>query len=85
MSLKQNVDPATINEYIFNADNQWASSMNRIVFRYADVLLMRAEALAQQNKPAEAIALVNQVRERAKAMAAIVIKAPTTRMLLWRL
>ena len=66
VSLKQNVDPATINEYIFNADNQWASSMNRVVFRYADVL----EALAQQNKPAEAIALVNQVRERAKAMAA---------------
>ena len=44
VSLKQNVDPATINEYIFNADNQWASSMNRV--------------------------LVNQVRERAKAMAA---------------
>ena len=93
VSLKQNVDPAAINEYIFNADNQWASSMNRVVFRYADVLLMRAEALAQQNKPAEAIALVNQVRERAKAMAAnsVVsnypnnIKAPTTRMLLWRL
>ena len=69
VSLKQNVDPAVTNEYLFLCDNQWASSMNRIVFRYADVLLMRAEALAQQNKTAEAIALVNQVRERAKAMA----------------
>ena len=69
VSLKQNVDPAVTDEYLFLCDNQWASSMNRIVFRYADVLLMRAEALAQQNKTAEAIALVNQVRERAKSMA----------------
>jgi hypothetical protein len=43
--------------------------MNRVVFRYADVLLMRAEALAQQGKTAEAIALVNQVRSRAADMA----------------
>jgi len=70
VSLKQNVDPAQTNLYIFNADNQWASSMNRVVFRYADVLLMRAEAQAQLGNSAEAIALVNQVRERAKAMAA---------------
>jgi hypothetical protein len=70
VSLKQNVDPAQTNLYIFNADNQWASSMNRVVFRYADVLLMRAEAQAQLGNSAEAVTLVNQVRERAKAMAA---------------
>ena len=57
------------NIYIFNADNQWASSMNRVVLRYADVLLMRAEAQAQLGKTAEAIALVNQVRQRAADMA----------------
>ena len=68
ISLKQCVDPALTNKYIFNADNQWASSMNRIVFRYADVLLMRAEALAQLGKTNEAIQLVNQVRNRAKSM-----------------
>jgi hypothetical protein len=68
VSLKQNVDPALTNIYLYNCDNQWASSMNRIVFRYADVLLMRAEALAQQGKTAEAIQLVNQVRERAAGM-----------------
>ncbi|MBQ3361122.1 MAG: RagB/SusD family nutrient uptake outer membrane protein, partial [Prevotella sp.] len=36
VSLKQNVDPSQSDIYLFNCDNQWASSMNRIVFRYAD-------------------------------------------------
>jgi len=69
VSLKQNVDPALTNIYLYNADNQWASSMNRIVFRYADVLLMRAEALIQLNRIDEGIALINQVRQRAEGMA----------------
>ena len=68
VSLKQNVDPALTNTYLFDCDNQWASSMNRIVFRYADVLLMRAEAQAQLGHSSEAIALVNQVRTRAAGM-----------------
>ena len=68
VSLKQNVDPSLTDNYLFVCDNQWASSMNRIVFRYADVLLMRAEALAQLGKTAEAISLVNQVRSRAIGM-----------------
>ena len=68
VSLKQNVDPALLDQYLFNADNQIASSMNRIVFRYADVLLMRAEALAQLGNTPEAIKLVNRVRQRALDM-----------------
>lgn len=68
VSLKQNVDPALTDVYLFDCDNQWASSMNRIVFRYADVLLMRAEALVQLGRSADAIALVNQVRDRAAGM-----------------
>ena len=42
--------------------------MNRIVLRYADVLLMRAEALIQLNdgRINEAIGLINQVRNRAR-------------------
>jgi hypothetical protein len=43
--------------------------MNRIVFRFADVLLMRAEALAQLGQTTEAVALINQVRDRAAGMA----------------
>ena len=79
VSLKQNVDPALTDIYLFLCDSQWASSMNRIVFRYADVLLMRAEALAQLNQTSEAITLVNQVRERAASMASssVVSNFPT--------
>ena len=64
VTLKQNVDPALIGEYLIKG-SYWASSMNRIVFRYADVLLMRAEAYAQLGKADQAIALVNQIRSRA--------------------
>ena len=79
VSLKQNVDPALTDSYLFLCDSQWASSMNRIVFRYADVLLMRAEALAQLGQASEAIALVNQVRDRAAKMAtnSVVSNYPT--------
>lgn len=68
VSLKQNVDPALTDSYLYLCDSQWASSLNRVVFRYADVLLMRAEAMAQLGQTAEAIALVNQVRQRAAGM-----------------
>ena len=69
VSLKQNVDPAYTDIYLFNCDNQWASSMNRIVFRYADLLLMRAEAMIQLGQISEAITLINQVRDRAAGLA----------------
>ena len=64
VSLKQNVDPALIDSYLIKG-SYWASSMNRIVFRYAEVLLERAEAYAQLGQADQAIALVNQVRSRA--------------------
>jgi hypothetical protein len=39
-----------------------------IVFRYADVLLMKAEAMNEMEGPTtESVALINQVRNRAKA------------------
>ena len=48
--------------------------MNRIVLRYSDVLLMRAEALIQLNdgRIAEAISLINEVRNRAKQSTAMI-------------
>lgn len=65
VTLKQNVDPD--GGYLIKGA-WWGSPMNRIVLRYADVLLMRAEALIQLNdgRTAEAISLINQVRTRAK-------------------
>lgn len=64
VTLKHNVDPALLDQYLIKS-SFWASSMNRIVFRYADVILMRAEAYAQLNESSEAIKLVNQIRSRA--------------------
>ena len=43
-----------------------AGPQNIRKIRYADILLMKAEAAAQLSKPSEAIALVNQVRQRAR-------------------
>ncbi len=47
------------------AENK-AGGQNIRKMRYADVLLMKAEAAAQTNKSGEAVALVNQVRARAR-------------------
>lgn len=45
-------------------DPQDHSGMNMIVIRYADVLLMAAEAKLEQNSLAPAVTLINQVRDR---------------------
>ena len=43
-----------------------ASSLNYMIIRYSDILLMKAEALVEQNKNLDtAIDLINQVRQRA--------------------
>ena len=64
VTLKQNVDPD--GDYLIKGA-WWGSPMNRIVLRYADVLLMRAEALIQLNdgRVSQAVELINQVRDRA--------------------
>jgi hypothetical protein len=41
-----------------------------IVYRYADVLLMKAEACAQYNRGSESLDIINQIRERAQALPA---------------
>lgn len=46
-------------------DQQWDASINFKVLRYADILLMYAEALNEQNNPAAAEPFVDQVRARA--------------------
>ena len=63
-SLKENVDPAS--EYYVKTGPWYANSKNTIVIRYADVLLMRAEALIELNRQNEALPLINQIRNRAK-------------------
>ena len=75
VSLKHNVDPALIGSYLIKG-SYWASSMNRIVFRYADVLLMRAEAYAQLGQTDQAINLVNQLRSRAATSTQMISNYP---------
>lgn len=45
-------------------DQRWDNPTNYKVIRYADVLLMQAEALNEQGQPTQAAAYVNQVRQR---------------------
>lgn len=45
-----------------------AYSCNWIIYRYADILLMKAEALSQLERYSDALAIVNQIRERADVL-----------------
>lgn len=63
-SLKENValnDPSSVLIDPFRANTK-----NKIVIRYADVVLMRAEALIELDREKEALPLINKIRERAK-------------------
>lgn len=64
-SLKENVDPSC--DCFKNVSPFYANSKNRIILRYADVLLMRAEAFIELNHEGEARPLINQLRERAQS------------------
>ena len=57
---KYELDPSAMKDGKL-MDNDW------VMFRYADVLLMKAEALIRSNDMASAVPLVNMVRERAGA------------------
>lgn len=74
VTLKQNVDPDC--GYMVKG-SWWGTPMNRIVFRYADVLLERAEAYAQLNETSEAIKLVNKIRLRAKQSTGMIANYPS--------
>lgn len=74
VTLKQNVDPDC--GYMVKG-SWWGTPMNRIVFRYADVLLECAEAYAQLNETGEAIKLVNKIRLRAKQSTGMIANYPS--------
>lgn len=74
VTLKQNVDPDC--GYMVKG-SWWGTPMNRIVFRYADVLLERAEAYVQLNETSEAIKLVNKIRLRAKQSTGMIANYPS--------
>lgn len=50
--------------YLPGGDQSWDASINYKVLRFADVLLMYAEALNEQNQPTAALPYINRVRAR---------------------
>ena len=79
VTLKQNVDPDC--GYMVKG-SWWGTPMNRIVFRYAGVLLERAEAYAQlaikgEGDAKQAINIVNDIRKRAKQSTGMIANYPS--------
>jgi hypothetical protein len=74
LPLTLNTADNHITKYILNGDameGQVNSSNNVRILRYADVLLLKAEAILQSgSSTTEAIGLINQVRTRARNMVA---------------
>ncbi|GGF73085.1 RagB/SusD family nutrient uptake outer membrane protein [Wenyingzhuangia marina] len=64
-SLKENVQPDC--GCFVNIDPFYGNSKNRILIRYADVLLIRAEALIEMGQHNDALPIINQIRARAAA------------------
>lgn len=72
-SLKENValnDPSSVLIDPFRANTK-----NKIVIRYADVVLMRAEALIELDREKEALPLINDIRDRAKKSTSLIAYA----------
>lgn len=61
-SLKENVSPDW--EGFVNIDPFYGNSKNRIILRFADVMLFKAEALIELGREQEALPLINALRER---------------------
>lgn len=74
-SLKENVDPAS--EFYVKTGPWYANTKNNIVIRFADVLLMRAEAFIETGNYAAALPLINQIRNRAKVSTGLIGFAAT--------
>lgn len=63
-SMKENVSPDC--DCFVNLPPFYGNTKTRIMIRYADVLLFRAEALIELDRQQEALPLINQLRERAQ-------------------
>jgi starch-binding outer membrane protein, SusD/RagB family len=68
-SLKENVSPDCGCFFITGAFRP--NSKNKILLRYADVLLMKAEALVELGRQDEALPIINQLRTRAAQSTAL--------------
>jgi hypothetical protein len=62
-SMKENVSPD--GEYFVARPPFFPNSKNKILMRFAEVLLMKAEALIEMGRQGDALPLINAVRQRA--------------------
>lgn len=68
-SLKENVSPNC--ECFERIPPFMSSSKNTILIRFSDVLLWKAEALIELGRHAEALPIINDIRQRAKSSTAL--------------
>ena len=66
-----------LDRFVQNPDDPNDNDVNHDVIRYADVILMAAEAKIRQNKVAEGMAMINQIRRRADPTGTILAERPT--------
>lgn len=79
-SMKENVSPDC--ECFINIAPFFGNTKPRILVRYAEVLLFKAEALIELGRQDEALPLINQLRERAASSTQRLVRAdgqPTSR------
>lgn len=79
-SMKENVSPDC--DCFINLAPFFGNTKARIMIRYADVLLFKAEALIELGRQNEALPLINEIRDRAAKSTARLIMAngqPTSR------
>lgn len=65
-------------------NDDWLANKNLRVLRYADVLLIHAEAANENNKTAEALASLNLVRKRAGLAASLATSQSAIRDAIWK-
>lgn len=56
---------ARLHKYEVRADDQWERDNDLVLIRYAEVVMLKAEALFRAGKASEALPLVNELRGRA--------------------
>ncbi|SMD16138.1 RagB/SusD family nutrient uptake outer membrane protein [Pedobacter nyackensis] len=72
-SMKENVSPDC--DCFINLAPFFGNTKARIMIRYADVMLFKAEALIELNRQNEALPLINEIRERAAKSTARLVMA----------
>lgn len=72
-SMKENVSPDC--SCFINVAPFFGNTMNRILIRFAEVLLIKSEALVEMGRHNEALPIINSLRERAANSTTLLVRA----------